>query len=213
MENLPDVSLAESVASERTVDFLATAADIGIDAALSSGAFDGVPVAGAITGLWRAQHEVRQILYLRKIANFLRGIATASIEERTAFVDRLRKAGEMKSFGEAILLLIERVDDMSKPEIIGKILAAHVSGKIEYEKAMRVAAIVDRCYASDMKYLLDFKAGTQGRIVPIAESLFAAGVLSTTGSDGGTWDDPTSGGIMYDLNEYGHILVTHGLRS
>jgi len=213
MENLPDVSLAESVASERTVDFLATAADIGIDAALSSGAFDGVPVAGAITGLWRAQHEVRQILYLRKIANFLRGIATASIEERTAFVDRLRKAGEMKSFGEAILLLIERVDDMSKPEIIGKILAAHVSGKIEYEKAMRVAAIVDRCYASDMKYLLDFKAGTQGRIVPIAESLFAAGVLSTTGSDGGTWDDPISGGIMYDLNEYGHILVTHGLRS
>lgn len=42
--------------------------------------------------------------------------------------------------------------------------------------------------------------------------LFSVGLLRNAGFDGGKIGDDLSGGTIYDLNEYGKILLEYGWR-
>lgn len=63
---------------------------------------------------------------------------------------------------------------------------------------------------SDLNYLLKFAPGIQHN-PDIAASLQSVGLLTFTGMDGGILDEPSSGGILYELNKYGQMLLKYGL--
>ncbi len=174
-------------------------------------ALDGVPILGAATGIWRAHKEVGQQLFMRKVVRFLRETNQTADQDRIDFVDRLKADGKTEEFGEAILLILDRLDDTVKPGILGRLVAAHIRGDLDYDKMMRLTSIVSRCYAEDLELLRNFSNGVQREKTPIAESLFAAGLLSNGGMDGGNFSDPLSGGIIFNLNEYGDLLKRFGL--
>ncbi|WP_288991102.1 hypothetical protein [uncultured Sphingopyxis sp.] len=210
MSNL-SAALPASIASKETTSALATIGDAALDAAISSGALDGVPILGAATGIWRAHKEVGQQLFMRKVVRFLRETNQTADQDRIDFVDRLKADGKTEEFGEAILLILDRLDDTVKPGILGRLVAAHIRGDLDYDKMMRLTSIVSRCYAEDLELLRNFSNGVQREKTPIAESLFAAGLLSNGGMDGGNFSDPLSGGIIFNLNEYGDLLKRFGL--
>jgi hypothetical protein len=206
-----ETSLADAVASPRLGDLLIDIADVGIDKAISSGLLDAIPVFGVLSGAWKAKRDIQKELFVRKILRFLSALNTTDHADRAKFSENLRREGKSAQFGEAILLILDRIDDTEKPSIIGRILAAHVRGEYDYATAMRLAAIVNRCYIQDLQLMKSFKPGLQRELTPIAESLFAAGLLSSGGIDGGSVGDPLSGGTIYKLNEYGALLVKFGL--
>jgi len=109
-------SLVNTIRSDSLGEVLSTVADTGLDALVTSGALDGVPVFGILSGVLRAQHEIRGALYLQP--------------------------------GE-----------------------------------------------------------------DIANALFSIGVLSELGIDGGTLEDPNSGGTLFAINRYGELLVKFGLEA
>lgn len=139
----------------------------------------------------------------------MESLSSASTADRTKFVQKLDDEKKLDEFGETIILLLERAEDMEKPHIIGKILRACIEGNIDYGKAMRLVAIVNRCYTQDLAHLVNFNNGVQEN-TPVAESLFAAGLLSNGGLEGGTADG-SGGGVIYYLNKYGELLLTYGL--
>lgn len=205
-------SLSLSIAGEG-VDLVASLADTLIDSAISSGALDGVPIVGMLVGGARTIGEVRDHLYLRKILRFLSELNSTPKDRRESFVRSLQGERKLEYFGETVLLILDRMDDSIKPKIVGRILAAHISGDIEsFDKTMRLVAIVNRVYAADFTYLRSFCPGVQND-EDVAASLFAAGLLANTGFDGGGADQAQHpGGYTYDLNEYGRLLVAHGLK-
>lgn len=190
---------------------MTTIGDAGLDAAIASGALDGVPVFGIATGLWRAGREVQHELFVRKVIRFLSELNGLPPQKRREFVKRLEQSGKKEEFGEAILLILQRIDDTRKPGIVGKIMAAHIRGEITYDQGMRLAAIVGRAYSQDLDFLVRFKPGTQREMEPVADALFSAGLLRNAGIDGGNISDPMSGGTIYKLNEFGELLLKHGL--
>ena len=210
MSNL-NISLPASIASEETTDLVATIGDTGLDMAISSGALDGIPVIGIAIGLWRAGKGIQQELFTRKVLRFLGETNQVAPEHRLKFVTSLDTEGKTEEFGESILLILERIDDTLKPSIIGRLMASHIRGDLEYAKAMRLASIVSRCYVQDLKLLPTFAPGVQRENTPIAESLLAAGLLSDGGIDGGNSSDPLSSGTIFNLNEYGELLLQFGL--
>ncbi|WP_339757999.1 hypothetical protein [uncultured Hoeflea sp.] len=212
MNKSPGQALATSITSTETVDALVIVADVGIDAAITSGAFDGVPILGIATGLIRAGRHIKDELFIRKTARFLAGLSGTTHEARQRFVDDLRANGKIDEFGETILLILDRIDDSRKPLIIGRLMAAHVEGKITYDQVTRLAAIVNRCYAPDLDYLAKFQPGPQGEMQTIADALFSAGLLQNCGLDGGAIGDGLSGGTIYEKNDYAELLIEHGLR-
>jgi hypothetical protein len=205
----PGSALSRSIGSENLTNSLSTIADAGLDATIT--ALHGVPVLGAIVSLARAGFDIKNELEFRKVVRFLQAISETSAEERAAFTAKLQEEGKSEEFGQNILLLLSRLDDMAKPGIVGRILAAHIKGDINYDKAMRLVAIVDRCYLSDLEYLKTFKDGTQGEGSDIAAMLFSARLLANNGIDGGTLGDPETGGIIYGLNSYAELLLKYGL--
>lgn len=143
----------------------------------------------------------------------MRELSDTSFEKRQKFVEGIeRNPKQKREFGETLVLLIDRADSLQKPSILGRLLKHHILGNISYEDVTRLSFIVDRVYISDLNYLLMFTSGIQSN-PNIAASLQSAGLLSFTGMDGGTFDEPFSGGVVYELNEYGKMLLQYGLNS
>ncbi len=203
-------ALSKSIGSD-SLELLVSSADVISDKLVDSGALDSIPIFGLLSGGYKATKEIRKYLFTRSLEQFLRQLNATTKEEREAFVRKLENDGELERFGETFLLILDRVDSASKPKIYGRILAAHISGKIpSFTKVKRLVAIVNRIYVEDLDYLRSFSSGVQ-KDADVAVSLFSAGFLSNTGFDGGGIDQSQEpGGLTYALNEYGELLLAHG---
>ncbi|TPK60534.1 hypothetical protein FJ546_19370 [Mesorhizobium sp. B2-4-19] len=209
--NSVPIAFSDSAASERLVDISSTSADIGLDAAITSGALDGVPFFGAITGIARAGIAIRDYLFLKKVAAFLETFDKTPLEKRRAFIADLEKKGKKAEFGEQILLLVDRMEDVEKPAIVAHLIAAAAMGHLPLDKALRVAKIVDRAFVEDLKTLPRFQAGSPTNRL-VADALFSVGLLNGNGLAMFDGDDADRSGTTYHLNEYGRILVRYGLQ-
>ena len=205
-----DGSLVRSLASKSLADELGTIADVVIDSAIESGALDGVPIIGMLVGGIKAGRDIRTNLFVRKVYLFLKELSSLPADKRRHFAEQFDTDKERHKFGETVLLLLERAEDMKKPQLIARIMSAHVLGELDLRQAMRLCSIIDRCYTGDLEHLRGFRNGPQGAMTPIAESLFSAGLLSNGGLDGGSADG-NDGGVIYCINEFGHMLLKHGL--
>ena len=211
MSDSAEVSLVRSLSSPAMVDLASTVGDIALDTAIKAGALDGVPVIGIFTRGVQTAIEVHRALFVRKVAVFLKEFSEVSPEERVAFVAQFGSEEEKFKFGEAVLMWIDRAEDMSKPAIVGRLMAAAARGDLSLSDATRLSKMVDRSYSEDLRHLQRFRPGTQGQVTETAAALYAAGFLSFMGIDGGELDDEEPGGVIYYMNRYGTMLVTHGL--
>ena len=207
--NDPAKALTLSIGSEHLTDEFKTVGDAIADAIATI--LHGVPILGIVVGGARVANDIRKELEYRRIVRFLRPIAETTEAQRQAFVADLERNGRYAAFGENMLLLLDRLDDISKPTIVGKIMAAHIKGLIDYDKAMRLNAIVSRCYAADLGYLKTFKRGTQGKLEDVADMLYSAGLLASVGIDGGTFAETRQedgGTILTSMNTVACFCVT-----
>ena len=205
-----DGSLTQSVSSDKLGELATTVADVGFDAVIRSGALDGVPVFGLLGGFWKAGRSIQAELFVRKICRFLQGVGNASQHDREQFVRKIENQGKSAEFGEAILLILERVDEIHKPKIIGRVMAAHISGAFDYDTAMRLAASVNRAFLYDLRRLKEQGAEDLNATRDLAEALFTVGLARSQTTDG--MFDPSIAGIQsYHLNSYGELLLKHGL--
>lgn len=207
-------SLVQSIASDNLGDLLGGLGEVAIDSALNEVVLRDISILGSITGLFRAGRAIRNELFLKKIVIFLSQISEASHKERQQFSERFANDPDSRRFGESVLLLLERAESMEKPRIVGRIMCAAIRGQIDLTKAMRLAAIVDRCYLQDLDHLPRFESGPQlDEFRIVVEALQSVGLLSTAGFDGGNMDeDPMRSGTVYVLNEYGELLIRYGLQ-
>lgn len=210
MPSYPPNQLVPSIASDSLGDVLSIIADTSLDAAIKSGALDGIPVLGIASGLLKAVRDVREAFLLRKLAVFLQETSKLSLEKRKEFEQKFSNKDAQEDFGGALLILIDRSEDMEKPRILGRLLAAHVKGVFSQTELMRLSKMVDRCYFEDLLILKSFQSGVQFNNEIPAQSLSAQGFLYQAGMDGGTWER-SDGGILYEITKYGEWLSEYGL--
>lgn len=204
-----DTSLTSSIATTSLADIFGSVSETAIDSVLESGALRDIPIIGMITGTLKAGNDIKSALFIRKIAIFFKTLSDTSDEDRRRFIDKFRTREEQHRFGEAILLLLERAENMEKPKLIAQIINAYISNKVDESMAFRICSMIDRCYVQDFELLRDFVNGTQGENILIVESLLSVGFLSNAGIDGGTFGEEgeDSDGVIYNINDYGKIFV------
>jgi hypothetical protein len=194
-------------------EFTATVLDIGVDKLIESDVLDGIPVFGLLLKSVKTVSGVRDWLLMRKVARFVEAVSSAEPENQEKFLRKLEQEGKRAEFNENLLLLLERLDDVKKPVIAGNIMAGLVEGHIEYATALRLVAVVSRCYVTDLEYLSSFRSGVQTESMEIVASLFSYGLLTNTGFDAGTFANSSpAGGPSYELNRYGELLLQYGLK-
>ncbi len=213
MSEETSIELVNSIATNQLGSVARDLGEVALDAALKEGVFRDIPVLNTIVALYQAGVEIRQQIFIKKVLNFLLELSNTPFEKRQKFVEEIEKNPKQKrEFGETLILLLDRADSLQKPSILGRLLKHHILGNISYEDVTRLSFIIDRVYITDLNYLLNFMDGIQDN-PNIAASLQSVGLLSFTGMDGGTFDDPFSGGVVYKLNDYGKTLLQYGLDS
>lgn len=209
----PGRSLTASFAND-AIDLAANASDAALDALINSGALDGVPILGLASGTYKAFRHIPTLLYQRKVTRMLAATASnSSPNERIAFADKVESSGDAERLGEAVLLLLDKADEVEKPAIIGRLIAAHIRGDLERDAAFRLCSMVNRAYYADLKLLCDFAGGTGAPFQTEFGTLAAVGLLDNDGFDGGhagSADPMTSGGDLYRPNRYSEALVRYG---
>ncbi|MGO7997863.1 hypothetical protein ACC734_36165 [Rhizobium ruizarguesonis] len=210
--------LVRSLNRGELTDLVTTIGDIALDGVISSGALDGIPVVGTMVSIARTGSAIRDLVFQRKVLAFLASFGTETDPTaRQEFVRKIEEQDNGQRFGETILLLLERMDDLSKPVIVGRLMAAAARGDMLLKEALRLSRIVDRAFIEDLVLLPDL---IDNKVQPdegVADALFSAGLLSNDGSDGGTYLSVEEGGepsgTIYSRNRYARLLVEFGLSS
>jgi len=210
MSKYPLNKLVPSFTSESLADALTTVADTSIDLAIDSGALDGVPVIGMLTGMMKVARSYRERQLVAKLVAFLEEVDKIPADERAEFQNSFSDSDDQEDFGGALLTLIDRADDLEKPRIIGRLLVAHAGGVFNRADLMRMSKMVDRCYIEDLAVLVSFRPGVQSQSAIAVQSLASEGFLHQAGIDGGRADG-SGGGVIYDMSQYGVWLLEHGL--
>ena len=196
------------------LDMAADLGDAGLEVLLSSGALDGIPIVGILAGIYKTGRHIPTYLYQRKVLRLLAAVAGGtSSAERRVFAEQAEACGEARKLGELILLLIDKCDEMGKATLIGKIMAAHIRGDLSCSDSLRLSAMINRAYLSDLYLLRSFRAGTGAPQQTLYATLAAVGFLDNDGVDGGVFgtDDPAlKGGTIFSINSYAVALIRFG---
>jgi hypothetical protein len=147
-------SLLESMWSSGGKDVIIEAADLALDAALSEGVLEKIPVFGWLVKGYGVVTTIQDRLFLKKVAHFLQGSSEITEDERGRFRERMASDPSFcRNVGETLVLLLDRQEDFEKAFILGKVFAGYVKGLIQYEMFLRLAAAIDKAFIGDLRNL------------------------------------------------------------
>ena len=138
-------------------DVLTDLAEFGIDQLLKDGVFQAIPLIGSAVGVLKIFIKTKDWLLLRNVYRFRYNIQTITEDNRKSFIERLSKDADYRQrVGENLLLLLNRVDDIRKPELIANLFKAFVEGRIDDEKYQKLGTAIDRISIQNIPHLIKF---------------------------------------------------------
>ena len=203
-----EISLIDSVSKDDLKELVVTAAEAGLGSVLEQEALKQIPVFSSLIKIGSLGINLRDRLFAKKLLRFLREIGDIPQDKRIAFAQELNSKKQKRRAGESILLLLDRLDDMKKPEIIGRIVRLAILGKIDFETSMKLSAMVDRSYISDLSLLPEAERG-KGIPDEIAEGLATVGLLERRIEKDvlGLKGTVGSNVMFYRLSYFGNLLI------
>jgi hypothetical protein len=188
-------------------DLAGDLSEIALDSLLDEGLLKEIPVIKTFLAALKTWAAIHDQVFLRKVANFLRACPTFTHEEREKFAkENLNDPKKMKRLGDALVIILDRLDDLEKPEMLAKAFAAHVRGKIAQETFRRLAAAIDIGFLDDLRALAADSALPPKYNRQLLCNLVRTGLTEITGGDMLT-PPQASRGNHYDLNQLGEVFI------
>jgi hypothetical protein len=191
-------------------------AELGIDSLLDAGVLRDIPILKTLLAVKDIGVKMRTYLYEKKVQAFLDGLRGGLDNDDKAVDDFVKGEKERQKFAETAFVLIERYDDIHKPEVMGLLWAACAKGLVSYNQVARLCHLIDRVYWDDLLVLSNFKDGVHASGKLAVESLCSMGLLARGGIDGGTYgeteEENRPGGYHFTKTDLGHALVSFGLQ-
>ncbi len=195
---------------------LADLAEAGLDQLLQAGFLRDVPILGNIVGAIRTAGSVRDLLLAKKLGRFMRALQDVPLAERETFERKLGAPAERRRIGEALLMLLDRLDDMSKPELVARLFQAFIRGEIDFGAFQQMATAIERLNVAHIAVLIEFYSGETSRPtykpaeLDVLQALSFAGLVrvSAQGDGGGLMGSQFAGAeIHYERNELGARFI------
>jgi hypothetical protein len=156
-------ALVESIATPNLTDLTADLAEVGLDQLIEQGVLRDIPILGTLVGAYRTVGIVRDLLFAKKVIRFLTQLGATSTDERKQFVEAIEDARQRQRIGETLLLLLDRLDEIDKPTLLGKFFSAYVRGQVDLERFLDLSAALDRVPLSSLPELSRFYVSTDSR--------------------------------------------------
>lgn len=211
-----ELSVVRTIDKSGMQDTLAHLAEAGLDQILDEGFLRDVPVLGTILGVIRATRSVRDLLLAKKLGRFLLALQTVPLKDREDFRQSLSSREEEIKVGETLILLLDRLDDLEKPQLVARVFGAFLRGEIDQTTFRLMASAIDRLHLPHLRALTRFYAigGSDSTDRPdpdTCQALAYAGLVRVEArGNGGAWFAAEMAGavLAYSRNELGRQFVS-----
>jgi len=147
-------SLITALVDQEAFQLLVDAGELSIDQFLNEGLLREIPIISTAAALYRAGVGIRNYMFLRKLGKFFTHLADLSQNERRSFAQSLEDDAKARQrVGEALVIFIDRFDDLQKPQLLAKAFTAYVRERIDFLNFRRLASAIDRAFVADLAHL------------------------------------------------------------
>jgi len=200
------------VTAEAGIEFLGDVAEAGLDQLLSEGFWRDLPIVGTAVAVFKTARNVRDALFLKKLAKFMLEAREAPPSERHRFAAELTDPEKLRDAGEHLILLLERLDHMGKPGLVGRLFRARIMNEISQADFELMAGAVDRLLMQQLKDAVSFYASEPRPQFPPEklQALAFVGLVRVIarGNGAGAFDAMMAGAdLHYEPNDLGKDFV------
>ncbi len=214
-----EVSLIDEVTGDNIKDITVDVLETSLDHFLEEDVIKEIPVFGTLYKAGKVVSGIRESIFAKKILKFLFEINKIPQEERIRFINKLEAEKKFRNkVGEKLIVIIEQLDDLDKPEIIGRLFKAAIKEQITYDDFLRLSSVVQKAYVPDLINLRD------GRSELLPNEQFSSlgifnwklekdpgAITSVPNTMGSIKFEPALPLIEYNINELGQKLINYGL--
>ena len=119
--------------------------ELGLDAALESGALKDIPFVNTVVGLWSAVGTVKDRIFAVKLVKFLSQLSEIPLHERMIMVDKLNQNDKFSGrTGTVLIEILDRMESDTKPELAAKCFAAYAKEMISFTQLRHILHAIER---------------------------------------------------------------------
>jgi hypothetical protein len=167
--------------------------ELGIDAALDSGALKEIPLVSTVVGIFNVASTFKDRLLTAKLIRFINQLSDTPQQDRVKMIERLNENGKFSGrAGSALIEILDRMESEKKPEIAAKCFAAYAKEEISFEELRRILLALERVPSFDIEQLVAFSKAKLIKSAQIDESTLLAYVNAGLGVNNGGFD----GGVI-----------------
>jgi hypothetical protein len=215
MESL-EVKILDEISREHLETIFEDLTEVTLDSLMQDGVLKEIPIIATVVGLLKTSNNIREKIFAKKLLNFFYALKDIPIKKRIDFIQRLDETkGFKKKVGETIIVLLEQIDNLEKPKIIGNLFKAYILENISFHDFSKISSSVNRINLDDLVQF--FESTRTGIKLPqlIKENLAFNGLMSATILEQALTFDMThiSPDLDYFINEFGEKLIKYGFNN
>lgn len=213
-------NIFDSVVSNNLTEITADVLEAGIDQLIDNDFLKDIPILGIGIKAYSITRKISESFFAKKIMRFLFQLKDIPQEKREAFVKTLETSKENKKAGETVLGIINRLDEISKASIIGRLLKATILQQLSYPDFLRLSHITDKIFLDDLLSLKN-NPSLYNITRDVKAILYQSGLLMQEVKDNRDFEKyvrENTGGkasypptFEYKLNDFGRKLIRFGL--
>lgn len=167
-----EVSFIETLKDSDLKELAANFSEIGLDKILEEGLFKDIPVISTFQKIFNVTKNISNYFFAKKLLKFLSGVSTIPFKERQKLIQQIDlDKNSAKKLGGTILLLLDRMDHMDKPQLMANAFKAFLQGRIDIDCFLKLSHAIDRIMIYYLPYLKNFY--NSKKITPDAEQHLA----------------------------------------
>lgn len=137
-----DKGLLKSIGNNSIKDLSIEAGEIALNSIVESDLIDSIPVLGILNKMYKSGVGISERIFAKKILMFLDELTNLSQKENDKFQNKFLEPGsERQKFGEKLVVLIDKLDDINKSKLIAKAFRLYLNEKIDKN------TFFDLCYS------------------------------------------------------------------
>lgn len=196
-----DISLIETLKNSDLSSVSKDLAEVAIDGVLADGVLKDIPVVNTLMATYKAGQSIRDNLFNRKLMRFLTDISGIPANLRAEVIMKLENSpGDV---GEMLLLSLERLDNLLKPELLAKSFLLLAKDEITINEFYDLKTIIENVNLNDLEEIKKFYEDYLYCPNELISSLLQTKLASI--NEGGIMDHAHP---LFKTTKVGHLFLT-----
>jgi len=164
--------------SERNfIEAAMEAGEAGIDLLTDNEAVKAVPVVGLAFKLLKGLDDLRSRILMAKLKKFITEPNLVRSLEANRVRAQLDRDKDRELIGEVLFLTLDKVTDLRKPELLGRVFSGYLDEIIGSETLLLLAHAIDSAFVGDLEFFLGHSEEHVRKGNPAAFRLLSAGLV------------------------------------